>query len=325
MPFSSLDEAKKIYEVLGKHKDVKELDTARVYKDSEKWIGELGLTKKYRITTKAPTFMGSMGSKESDNVFMEAGIRSSSGQKEKILEAANQSFKLLGVDKVFVYLLHAPDTRTPFEEQMEAVQELYLKGRFQKFGISNFTVPQVKEIHRIATEKDFVLPTVYQGSYSLLFRNVESDLFPTLRSLNIAFQAYSPIGGGFLVKTPEFIADPPEGSRWDPKTHVGKLYQSTYNKPGLIEYLKQYTELAKETGLDQAEIAYRWAKFHGILDGKRGDTVIIGSGKPAQLEETLTMMEKGPLDDKVVQKLDMMWEKVKDAAPHHDYMLKFLS
>lgn len=43
--------------------------------------------------------MGSMGSKESDNVFMEAGIRSSSGQKEKILEAANQSFKLLGVDK----------------------------------------------------------------------------------------------------------------------------------------------------------------------------------------------------------------------------------
>lgn len=31
MPFSSLDEAKKIYEVLGKHKDVKELDTARVY------------------------------------------------------------------------------------------------------------------------------------------------------------------------------------------------------------------------------------------------------------------------------------------------------
>lgn len=165
---------------------------------------------------------------------------------------------------------------------------------------------------------------MYQGPYSLLFKNVESDLFPTLRSLDIAFQAYSPIGGGFLAKTPEFIANPPKGTRWDPN-HIGDLYQSTYNKPELIEFLKEYIDLAKETGDQQAEIAYRWVKYHSILNGSRSDAVIIGSGKPEQLEQTLVMMEKGPLDEKVVRMLDVMWENIKVAAPRHDYLQKYLS
>ena len=35
----------------------------------------------------------------------------------------------------------------------------------------------------------YVLPTVYQGMYNALTRDVEKELFPALRRLNIAFYA----------------------------------------------------------------------------------------------------------------------------------------
>lgn len=311
--FRSFGEAKKMYDVLEKHKEVKELDTARGYPESERWIGELGLAKKFRTTTKAETFQSG------------GGRTSSNATKERIQAAAEESLKMLGVDKVYIYLLHAPDEAISWEEQMEGINELHQQGRFEKFGISNFTVSQTKAIHAAASSKSYVLPTVYQGSYSLLFRNIESDLFPTLRSLNIAFQAYSPMAGGFLAKNPEFINNPPKDSRWNPRSASGNLYQYAFNRPKLMEYLRVYTELAKETGLGQAEMAYRWARFHSALDGAKGDTLIVGATKPEQLEETLEILEKGPLEPDVVDKLQEMWEKVNDEAPHHDYFVKYLS
>lgn len=41
-------------------------------------------------------------------------------------------------------------------------------------------------------------PTVYQGMYSVVTRQVEEELLPCLRHHGIAFYAYSPLGGGIL-------------------------------------------------------------------------------------------------------------------------------
>lgn len=207
---------------------------------------------------------------------------------------------------------------------------LFLTNQFiltqYQFGISNFSPAQVQEIHAIASSKGYVLPTVYQGSYSLLSRNLEHELFPILRSLSIAFQAYAPIAGGFLVRTPEFIANPPDGGRWDRKTIVGRMYHGAFNKPEIIKYLEEYIQLSELTGLGQAELAYRWVRFHSILDGAKGDSIIVGASSPVQLDQTLSFVEKGPLSEAVVGKLEAMWETVKDVAPHHDTMLNgFLS
>lgn len=72
--------------------------------------------------------------------------------------------------------------------------------------------------------------------------------------------------------------------------------------------------------MSQAEIAYRWVRFHAILDGARGDSIIVEASSPGQLEETLGFVERGPLSEDVVWKLQVMWESVKDVALHHDTM-----
>jgi aryl-alcohol dehydrogenase-like predicted oxidoreductase len=93
--------------------------------------------------------------------------------------------------------------------------------------------------------KGYVLPTVYQGNYNLVGCKNETLLFPTLRKLGITIQAYLPIAGGFLAKTPEQVTLAKSG-RWLADSWSAPLHLATYATPELLEYLREFGELSGE-------------------------------------------------------------------------------
>jgi len=289
--------AKSMLETLEKH-NVKDLDTAWLYKDSEKTLGEIGAPKKFTMHTKAPGF--------------ELGIMS----KKSINEGIEKSLKELGVSSVETYFLHAPDPKTSIEETLSAISELHAAGKFEHFGLSNFLVEDVQKIYDIQKSAGKVLPTVYQGNYSAVSRHIEEDLFPLLRKLGIAFYAYSPIAGGFLVKDPAMFKTGTGEGRWK---ESDDMYGSMYNKPSLLKGLEEWSSIAKEAGISKAALAYRWIAYNSALKPQYGDGVIIGASKVSQLEETLVVIEDGPLDEKTCKKIDAIWTTVKDDAPLDNY------
>lgn len=76
-------------------------------------------------------------------------------------------------------------------------------------------------------------------------------------------------------------------------------------------------EVATEHGMSGYELAIRWNLFHSQLDGKLGDSVIIGASRPEQFENTLEISKKGPLSEELVKKLDEIWEQVEGQAPSY--------
>jgi aflatoxin B1 aldehyde reductase len=66
----------------------------------------------------------------------------------------------------------------------------------------------VQQIVNICKEKNYVLPSVYQGNYNSITRRNEEELFPLLRRENISFYAYSPSAGGFFLQKPDVKAAP---------------------------------------------------------------------------------------------------------------------
>ena len=58
----------------------------------------------------------------------------SRANKESILENCNKSLDDLGIRQFDGYYLHAPDPKTPIEETVDAVQELYESGKFKRVG-----------------------------------------------------------------------------------------------------------------------------------------------------------------------------------------------
>lgn len=162
-----------------------------------------------------------------------------------------------------------------------------------------------------------MLPTVYQGNYNPVSRHSEKDLFPLLRKLNMSFWAYSPIAGGFLVRSAQAIK---EGQgRFNKATGIGKIYHDLYAKPSLLSALEHWESLAEKVGTTKAGLAYRWVRFNSALKGASEDGLILGASSPVQLEQTLKCLAEGPLPQEVLPDIENIWKTVKDDAPVDNY------
>lgn len=88
-----------------------------------------------------------------------------------IKEQVNTSLKELKTDCVDIFYLHAADRSVPFEETLEAVNELHKEGKFVQLGLSNYTAFEVAEIVITCRERGWVRPSIYQGMYNAISMN----------------------------------------------------------------------------------------------------------------------------------------------------------
>ena len=91
-----------------------------------------------------------------------------SNSPEGIRTDLEESLRLLNTDTVDIFYLHAPDRAVPFKQTLSAVNELYKKGKFKQFGISNFTAFEVAEIVMTCKANGWVRPTIYQAMYNAI-------------------------------------------------------------------------------------------------------------------------------------------------------------
>ena len=104
-----------------------------------------------------------------------------------------ETLRDLRCESLDIYYLHAPCAKTPIGETLSKVDELHRRGCFRELGLSNYQAWEVAHIHAICREKGMVVPTVYQGMYNAITREVERELFPCLKALNMRFNAYNPL------------------------------------------------------------------------------------------------------------------------------------
>lgn len=150
-------------------------------------------------------------------------------------------------------------------------------------------------------------PSVYQGQYNIICRGFETEIFPLLRAHNIAFNAYSPMAGGFLLGN--FTA---EGVQGGTRFHLRTPFNVWSDKPELHEAIKRYGALSERVGIGMDELSLRWIVHHSALG--EGDGVIMGYGKIESLAKNMEMIRKGPLDDAVVRELEAWSGSAREAS-----------
>ena len=162
-----------------------------------------------------------------------------------------------------------------------------------QFGLSNFKAEDVRRVYDYAKLKGYVLPTVFQGNYNPVARHYDKTLFPLLRELKIAFYAYSPLAGGFLVKDAQTLSTGAGQGRWDPNSWLGKVYNERYTKPKLLEALSEWEAIASEARVSKAALAYRWVMFNSNLSAEHGDGIIVRNLQPNSfpLNQSKVMLE----------------------------------
>ncbi|OZJ05504.1 hypothetical protein BZG36_01913 [Bifiguratus adelaidae] len=296
-----ITDAAKVKEVLETFKSFghDELDTARMYcgGSTEQMLGDLKAPQEFKLATKVYP------------------VQPGDHEPEKLKATFAKSLEALQTKKVDIFYLHAPDHGTPFEKTLRAVQDLYEAGHFTELGLSNFLSWEVTEVYYICKQNGWVLPTVYQGMYNAITRDVEHDLFSCLKKFNIRFYAYNPIAGGAFSPNRKFREEVEAGSRFDPTTTPGKRYRERYWNETFFSAMEHVHSVAEKHNISSVDVALRWMVHHSGMDAAKGDAVIIGASSIDHMTQNLKALQSGPLPEDIVTALDEAWMKAKPVCP----------
>ncbi len=151
-------------------------DTARAYGGSEQLLGRAlrGMGLRGRVVTK-----GGMG---------EGWVPD--GRAKTIRADCERSLAELGGLPIDLYLLHAPDPRTPWSTSVRALARLVDDGLVARVGLSNVNRPQLDAALELAP-----IAAVEVGLSRYDDRALRGGMVSRCVELGIAFIAHSPLGG----------------------------------------------------------------------------------------------------------------------------------
>ena len=186
---------------------------------------------------------------------------------ERVRRQLRSSLERLGVDRVDLYLTHAHDPDVPLADTLAAFAAARDQGLIAAYGVSNFDAGQLAEAVKTAPGIRAV-----QNNYSLLERADRDTVLPLCAAQHIGFQAFSPLGGGWLTGKYRRGEPFPAGSRMtqQPAPYAGYRNDRTF---GIIEKLEA---IAPSRSL--ASLALAW-----LLADDRVSTIVLGPGRPEHL------------------------------------------
>jgi len=138
---------------------------------------------------------------------------SRAGSAENVRRAIDESLERLATDYVDLYQYHRPDGVTPIEETLGALDELVGVGKIRYAGSSNFSAAEVRTADVLARERALTPLICAQNDYSLLRREAEAELVPTLDELGLGLLPYFPLASGLLTGKYRRREPAPEGTR----------------------------------------------------------------------------------------------------------------
>jgi len=130
-----------------------------------------------------------------DEVFLVSNALPQNASLSGTAAACERSLARLRTDRLDCYLLHWPGSH-PLEDTIAAFERLRREGKILSWGVSNFDVPDLDAVRKIAGPGH---PACNQVLYHLRQRAIEHAVNPWCEEHGVAVVAYSPFGheGGF--------------------------------------------------------------------------------------------------------------------------------
>jgi aryl-alcohol dehydrogenase-like predicted oxidoreductase len=194
---------------------------------------------------------------------------------ESIRQECDDSLRRLQVEVIDLYQIHWPpeDNGPGLEESWRTLAALQKEGKVRWIGVSNYDVPQLQRCEKIAPV------TSLQPPYSLIRRQIESEILPYCERRGIGVIVYSPMASGLLTgaMTRERVASLPQDD-W-------RRTSSEFREPKLsknLELVERLKEVAARYGTVPGAIAIAWTLRLPAVTG-----AIVGARNAKQAEQVM--------------------------------------
>jgi len=239
---------------------------------------------------------------------------------EHIYQAVDDSLRRLQTDYIDLYQLHWPDRNTnffgklgyqhngqeestPILETLEALDELVEQHKVRYIGVSNETPWGVMSYLRLRDKYQLPMIQSIQNPYNLLNRSFEVGLAEIAMREKVGLLAYSPLGFGTL--TGKYLSDQqPQDARCNRFKHYLRYTGDTG-----VRATKAYVELARDHGLEPAQMALAWVNSRSFTT-----STIIGATSMAQLKTNLNSLEV-ELNDEVIAGIESIHQTLPNPCP----------
>ncbi|HAS6348923.1 TPA: NADP(H)-dependent aldo-keto reductase [Vibrio vulnificus] len=240
--------------------------------------------------------------------------------RRHIHTAIDDSLTRLQTDYVDLYQLHWPQRQTncfgqlnyPYPdtqeevtliETLEALNELVKAGKVRYIGVSNETPWGVMTLLRLAEKHDLPRIVSIQNPYNLLNRSFEVGLSEISHYEGVQLLAYSPMAFGAL--SGKYLdAARPQGARCT----LFERFQRYFTPQG-IEATKAYVSLARDYGLDPAQMALAFVNQRPFVASN-----IIGATTLDQLKANIESLNV-KLEDEVLNKVQQIGTTYSNPCP----------
>ncbi len=120
------------------------------------------------------------------------------GSRRYIVRAVEASLRRLETDYIDLYQLHTPDPKTPIDETLSALDDLVRSGKVRYLGNSNFAGWQIADADWTARAGNLTPFISAQNQYSLLHREVETEVVPACEQFGLGLLPFFPLDSGLL-------------------------------------------------------------------------------------------------------------------------------
>ena len=201
-----------------------------------KWLKHSGKREQVLIATK---------------VGKEMGPNLKGLSKTYILQAAEASLRRLQTDYIDLYQSHDDDPETPFEETLEAYDQLIKQGKVRAIGASNFNTQRLAESLEVSEQTGYPRYESLQPLFNLYDRvDYEKELEPLCREKGLGVISYFSLASGFLTGKYRSKADLSKSAR-------SKFVEKYINERG-FRIVEALNRVAQQHGLTPAQVALAW-------------------------------------------------------------------
>jgi aryl-alcohol dehydrogenase-like predicted oxidoreductase len=234
----------------------------------------------------------------SDFDWLRAGGTQARPNKAQIITAVEGSLRRLQTDYIDLYQVHwpdrlitwggnptvyqhqPPDAEVPIEETLRALDDLVKSGKVRHVGLSNESAWGTMSYLKLSEINGLVRVASVQNAYNLINRTAETALAEVFMREEVGLLAFSPLAQGYLTGKYLDGALPPNTR----KTLFNRGQR--YEKPGADIAIQAYVDLAKEVGLDPAQMALAFVNTRPFLGSN-----IIGATTMEQLKSNIDSID----------------------------------
>ena len=165
--------------------------------------------------------------------------------------AVEASLRRLKIETIDLYYAHRIDPKVPVEEMVGAMSNLVKEGKVRYIGLSEASAASVRKAHAVHPV------SALQSEYSILTRDVETEMLQLCREMKITFVPFSPLSRGLFTNTLDMEKFDDNDFRKLLPRFSGEHWKNN------SELAKAFADLASGKNCTPAQLALAWILAQG--------------------------------------------------------------